>query len=287
MSAELQWQVGDVRITRILEQEFEMPAERLLDRYSAQRLEEHGSWLRPHHLGVGGELRMAYQSFLIESAGKRIVVDPGRGDDRPLPAGRPSVRTDYLANLLAVLDPSDVDLVVCTHLHYDHIGWNVRQVDGEWQPTFPRARYLFSRPDFRFWSEEGQPSPNVDLTYGVDMIVGFGRHDLVEPDHRLTPEVSLFATPGHSPGHASIRISSAGQEAVITGDAAHHPVQLAEPGWTTKADSDAALAVKTRTRLAEAVVGRDTLVIGTHFAAPCAGVLRATNQGYTRLVSEN
>jgi glyoxylase-like metal-dependent hydrolase (beta-lactamase superfamily II) len=287
VTAALQWQVGDVRITRILEQEFAMPASLLFAQYSPERLEEHGSWLRPNHLGPADELRMAYQSYLIESEGRRIVVDPSRGDDRPLPAGRPQVRTDYYANLLAVVDPADVDLVVCTHLHYDHVGWNVRQVGGEWQPTFPGARYVFTRPDYRHWREERHPSPNVDLTYGVDMIVGFGCHDLVEPDHRLTDEVSLFATPGHSPGHASIRISSAGREAVITGDAAHHPVQLTEPAWTTKADTDSAAAVATRTHLVEAVRDRPILVIGTHFAGPCAGFVRTAGEHYPRLEAAN
>ena len=261
-----------------------MPPESLLPTFSAERLEEHASWLRPDHLD-GTALRLAYQSLLIESGGMRIVVDTCRGDGRPLPAGRGLVKTDYYANLLAVVAPQTVDLVVCTHLHYDHVGWNVREDAGRWVPTFPNAEYLFVRSEYEHWTGPDGESPNVDLEYAVCPIVDAGLHRLVEADHVLTDEVALVPTPGHSPGHVSLRIHSGGEEAWITGDAVHHPVQLAEPTWSSHADLAPAQAAATRLALAETLVETGALVIGTHFASPTVGVLFRSAAGHIELVS--
>jgi glyoxylase-like metal-dependent hydrolase (beta-lactamase superfamily II) len=282
----LTWVIGAARVTRILEQEFVMPPEKLLAVFEPTRFAEHMPWLEPDHV-VGGALRMAYQSLLVESCGRRIVVDTCRGDDRPLPAGRGTVQTNYYKNLTAVVDPDAVDVVVCTHLHYDHVGWNVRRDNRGWVPTFPNAEYLFVRTEYAHWeaphAEIPSDNPNVDLEYGVRPIVAAGLHRFVDARHAVTDEVSLVPTPGHSPGHVSVRLRSAGVEAWITGDAVHHPVQLAEPGWYSYADLDPDQAVATRAALADELVRSSALVIGTHFAAPTAGYLRRTG-GRTELV---
>jgi glyoxylase-like metal-dependent hydrolase (beta-lactamase superfamily II) len=161
---------------------------------------------------------------------------------------------------------------MCTHLHYDHVGWNTLWSEGRWVPTFPNARYLFARQDFEYWSS-GVDDGNVDLQFAVDPIVQAGLHELVEGDRRITAEVALEPTPGHTPGHVSVRIVSQGQQALITGDFVHHPVQLIEPTWSSKADVDPTLAVHTRARMADGLLADGVLVIGTHFAGPTCGHL--------------
>jgi glyoxylase-like metal-dependent hydrolase (beta-lactamase superfamily II) len=129
--------------------------------------------------------------------------------------------------------PESIDLVLCTHLHVDHIGWNTRLQDGRWVPTFPRARYLFARKEWEHWSTRDGDEYGPIIADSVRPVVEAGRADLVEGDHRISEELALEPTPGHTPGHVSLRVSSQGQEAVITGDLMHHPVQCGEPDWNS------------------------------------------------------
>ena len=142
---------------------------------------------------------------------------------------------------------ADIDTVVCTHLHFDHVGWNTRLVDGKWVVTFTNARYLIGRVEWEHWSVTDGDYSNVGDT--VRPVVESGAADLVEVDHQICPQVRLVPTPGHTPGHVSVVIESGGQRAVITGDMAHHPLQFAEPDIGAPADSDSAMAAKTRRML--------------------------------------
>jgi glyoxylase-like metal-dependent hydrolase (beta-lactamase superfamily II) len=168
-------------------------------------------------------------------------------------------------------------------LHFDHVGWNTRLVDGKWVVTFTNARYLIGRVEWEHWSVTDGDYSNVGDT--VRPVVESGAADLVEVDHQICPQVRLVPTPGHTPGHVSVVIESGGQRAVITGDMAHHPIQFAEPDIAAPADSDSPTAAKTR-RLFLAERAHDSaLVIGTHFGGPTAG--RVVPDGDTwRLVAE-
>jgi glyoxylase-like metal-dependent hydrolase (beta-lactamase superfamily II) len=278
------WRVGGVRVTAVVEAEFWMPADVLLATHSADRLADLAGWLRPDHLRGADELGMTYQSLLVESRGARIVVDTCRGNDRQLPNGRGVLDTDFLARLDRLVDRATVDHVVCTHLHYDHVGWNTMLVDGRWEPTFPRARYLFSRKDFEHWSGH-DADPNVDLLLAVEPIVEAGRHEFVGHGHRINDEVSLIGTPGHSPGHLSVWIESEGERGWITGDVVHHPVQLVEPEWHSRADVSPADAVATRRAMIDRVLDEGVAVIGTHFAAPAVGFLVSDDRWGSRLLA--
>src|SRR6185295_15252274 len=123
----------------------------------------------------------------------------------------------------------DVDAVLCTHMHVDHVGWNTRLVDGAWRPTFSRARYLFGRTEYDHWQAAGDPGERQVIADSVQPVIDAGLADWVESDHAVTPEVRLEPTPGHTPGHVSVRIRSGGEEAVITGDLVHHPIQCCAP----------------------------------------------------------
>ena len=184
--------------------------------------------------------------------------------------------------------PESIDTVLCTHLHVDHVGWNTRLVDGHWVPTFQNARYLFARKEWEHWSlvaksrsqsgyGNGEPD-DVVLGDSVRPIIDAGLAELVDTDHRLTEEVWLEPTPGHTPGHVSVRIESDGQWAVITGDLMHHPIQCSEPDRIVNFDHDRELARSTRRHFLACCARDRTLVFGTHFAPPTAGHVVAAGE---------
>jgi len=167
-----------------------------------------------------------------------------------------------------------VNAVVCTHLHVDHVGWNTMLVDGRWVPTFPRARYLIGKREFEHWSAEGNEQDQQILSDSVRPILDAGLADLVEMDHRISPEVRLEPSAGHTPGHVSVMIESRGERAVITGDMTHHPCQMAHPDWSPPFDVDQKASVATRSRFFAEWADQPILVIGTHYAGPTAGHVR-------------
>jgi glyoxylase-like metal-dependent hydrolase (beta-lactamase superfamily II) len=163
-----------------------------------------------------------------------------------------------------------VDTVLCTHMHVDHVGWNTRWHDGAWQPTFPRAEYLFAEDEWQYWREQSQEYGPV-IEDSVQPIFDAGQAVLVSQQHRLNDEIFLLPTPGHTPGHVSVHIQSKGEAAIITGDMLHHPCQIVHPDWSTTADTDQSMAAATRAEFLRQYSDQPVLVIGTHFAAPTAG----------------
>lgn len=278
MTAPLSWTIGKVTVTRILELEMPVPYHEkhpFLVGATPQALAEI-PWLYPHYVTEDGALRLSIHALLVEAPGLRLVVDTCIGNDKPRRmTGRQPLATGFLQQMAAAgWSPDSVDAVVCTHLHVDHVGWNTRLVDGQWVPTFPNARYLIGRAEYDFWAAEEDAETQTILSDSVRPIFEAGLADLVEPDHRLSPEVSLKPTPGHTPGHVSVVIESEGRRAMITGDLMHHPCQIARPELTPPFDNDPAQAQATRRAVIEEVGDQPILVIGTHFAAPTAGHVR-------------
>jgi glyoxylase-like metal-dependent hydrolase (beta-lactamase superfamily II) len=188
------------------------------------------------------------------------------------------LRTFFLTDLEAAgFPPQSIDLVLCTHLHVDHVGWNTRLENGAWVPTFPRARYLFARTEWEHWSEKAGDEYGPIIADSVRPIVEAGLADLVEGDHRISEGLWLEPTPGHTPGHVSLHLRSGGREAIITGDLMRHPIQCGEPQWNSVACVEPGQAQATRREFLERYSARDVLVLGTHFAAPTAG--RVVNHG--------
>jgi glyoxylase-like metal-dependent hydrolase (beta-lactamase superfamily II) len=271
----LSWQVGAVKITCAVETVIPFPDGSLLRDATAEALKT-SPWLFPHFAKEDGTLLASVHALLVEAPGLRLVVDTCLGNDKPrrLLGGNPQV-TPFLRHLASVGWSSDsVDIVVCTHLHADHVGWNTMLVDGKWVPTFPKARYLIGKREYEHWSHEGDEEQQALMGDSVRPIFNAGLVDLVEVDHRISPEVRLRPTPGHTPGHVSVMIQSEGQSAVITGDIAHHPCQMAHPQWATRYDSDTRGATATRAKLFAEWADQPILVIGTHYAAPTDGHLK-------------
>jgi glyoxylase-like metal-dependent hydrolase (beta-lactamase superfamily II) len=265
--------VGRIRISRVVEWDGPTRPTWILPEAAREAVESHREWLAPHFLDDRGRFLMSIQALVVRAPGLTALVDPCVGNDKPRDTPQWNMlRTGFLQDLDALgVPPASVDLVVCTHLHVDHVGWNTRLENGVWVPTFPRARYLFVRREWEHWSTKAGDEYGPIIADSVRPVVEAGLADLVEPDHRISDELRLEPTPGHTPGHVSLRLSSGGQEAVITGDLMHHPIQCAEPRWNSFACVEADEARATRRAFLERYADRDVHVLGTHFAAPTAG----------------
>ena len=224
---------------------------------------------------------MSVHAFVIESPGHRqssgcrMVVDTCIGNDkrRAFP-GWNMLQLPFLADLeKAGFARASIDHVLCTHLHVDHVGWNTMLVGGKWVPTFHARGISSGARNGSTGRKRASPArPTRDLLDdSVRPVFDAGLADLVEGDARITEEIRLEPTPGHTPGHHSVRISSRGEEAVITGDLMHHPVQMAHPEWGSHFDSNYGEAIATRRAFLERYGDKPTLVLGTHFATPSAG----------------
>jgi glyoxylase-like metal-dependent hydrolase (beta-lactamase superfamily II) len=264
----MQWTIGDVRVTKVVEHELPIPLNGLLKDVPAGAAERHG-WLKPDFLDDAGLCRLSIHGLVIDTGERRILVDTCVGNLREGLVFPPAESTFIDSLAAAGYAIEDIDTVVCTHLHFDHVGWNTRLVDGKWVVTFTNARYLIGRVEWEHWSVTDGDYSNVGDT--VRPVVESGAADLVEVDHQICPQVRLVPTPGHTPGHVSVVIESGGQRAVITGDMAHHPLQFAEPEIGAPADSDSSLAAKTRRIFLAERAHDGALVIGTHFGGPTAG----------------
>jgi glyoxylase-like metal-dependent hydrolase (beta-lactamase superfamily II) len=268
----IRWSIGDVRVTRVVELEMASKLTWILPDATAEQLRRE-RWLQPHFADANGLGIMSVHALVVESNGRRIVVDTCIGNDkeRSIP-GWDRRSGPFLDDLTAAGFPAgSIDTVLCTHLHVDHVGWNTRRSGGRWVPTFENARYLYHRVEWEFWSKHESVEFGDVMGDSVRPVFDAGLVDLVEADHRIDEHVWLEPTPGHTPGHVSVRIASRGEEAVITGDLMHHPVQCAHPEWGSRADEDPDLARRTRRGFLERFADRPVLVIGTHFAGPTAG----------------
>jgi len=234
-------------------------------------------FLRPNFADEDGRLRAVVQAFLVKSSGKNILVDTccGHGKTRTDVPEWGNLRIGFVQESYRLgVKKTDIDYVVCTHLHFDHVGGNTISKDGKWVPTFANAEYIFVREEYEYW--EGGPEGEIDddraaFVDSVEPVMTAGLGRLVEEDYRLDDNVRLVPTKGHTPGHVSVAIESGGEKAVITGDALHHPCQVAHPEWSTEADWDKDLAVASRKKMLEGVAGGGVLLIGSHFADPAAG----------------
>lgn len=274
----LSWQIGAVKVTPIVETILPVepgPDNSFLPQATAAELRKL-PWLYPHFVSAEDKMLLSIHALLVEAPGLRLVVDTCIGNDKPraLLGGR-GLATPFLERMAEARWSRDsVDAVVCTHLHVDHVGWNTMREGDAWVPTFPKARYLFGRIEFDHWNAFEEDNQRQIMADSIQPIIDAGLAELVELDHRISDEVQLIPTTGHTPGHVSIGIESEGQRAVITGDMTHHPCQLAHPDWSPLFDSDPGAAAQTRARLFGEGADAQLLVIGTHYAGPTAGRVR-------------
>ncbi|MGZ5988736.1 MAG: MBL fold metallo-hydrolase, partial [Rhizomicrobium sp.] len=246
----LQWKIGDVSVKRIVEMEVPVkyhPKYAFLPKATPEALKTM-PWLYPHFVSDDGALVLSIHALLVEAPGLRLVVDTCVGNDKPRGlTGNLPLSTPFLQHMAdAGWNRESVDTVVCTHLHVDHVGWNTMKDGDKWVPTFPNARYLIGKTEYEHWTKEGDNDQQTILSDSVKPVFDAGLVQLVDMNHRVSPEVRLMPTTGHTPGHVSVVIESKGETAVITGDMVHHPCQFTHPDWPDNFDSDGAAAAVTR-----------------------------------------
>ena len=224
--------VGNVDIVAVLDM---VPPPRepsmMFPTTSAQDWESHQDALED------GQLQLQYLHFLLRSQGKTIMVDTGMG---PGPHPDRGNRTGDLINQLKIkgVDTADVDIVAHTHLHGDHVGWNIDYTSSQPAPTFPKARYLVPRLDWEHFTQPDVIGTAPQVTNSVIPLQGMGLMDLVDSEYNITDEVKTLSTPGHTPGHMVIVITSQGEKAMVVGDLLHNKAQVERPDWTAGVDTD-------------------------------------------------
>ena len=270
------WRVGDVEIARIVEVNgWEDDITMLIPDATPQFVQQFG-WLRPHFATPDGKMIISFQAFVLRSKGRTVMIDTCIGADRQREFDVfTNMQTTFLEDLaVAGFPPEEVTDVLCTHLHFDHVGWNTKKVGDRFVPTFPQARYLFGRKEWAHWKHlrETNGYHHMDhLADSIDPVMEAGLVEFIDPEFKVTDEVSLLPTPGHTPGHVSVLIQSQGQSAVITGDMMHNPIQIAVPEREGRFDMDKSQAARTRCDFVQRFNGTPTLVIGSHFSEPTAG----------------
>ena len=273
--------IGDVEVWRILEIHgpFMMPEELFPNAGPDVRAITQN--LVPGSIdAASGRLILPIQGFLLKTPSHNILVDSCVGNNKTMPDD-PNwhQRSDgrFMAALTAAgVSADEVDYVLCTHLHTDHIGWNTRLEDGRWVPTFPNARYLLPSDD----EKDQRTRHSTSYVESVLPIVEAGQVELVEGGHMLGDHVMLIPTPGHTQGHVSVLVKSGDREAIITGDALHSSVQCWYPDWHFKYDTDAELAVKSRRGLLEQCSETRCIVLGSHFSLPSLGYVKAGKNAF-------
>lgn len=230
-----------------------------------------------------GKMLLPIQGFLVKTPQHVILIDACIGNDKTCEFEESwHKRSDgrFLAGLRAAgVAPEDIDFVMCTHLHIDHVGWNTRLEDGRWVPTFPNARYIFPASDHEHFSSE----PGVAYQESVLPVIAADQAELVGPDHKLGDYLSLIPTPGHTPGHVAVEVAHAGKEAVVTGDLMHSPIQCLKPEWNFAYDHEPELAAESRRQFLEMASERQNLVLGSHFPLPSYGKVVAQSDAFAWL----
>ena len=270
------WKIGAIEITPVVELEIAGGTRFILPQASREEVLKI-AWLQPQFADPEGRLKMAVQSFLVKTPTQRIIVDTGLGNDkqgRGVPRWN-NLQTPFLQDLAARnFAREQIDRVISTHLHVDHVGWNTRLADGRWTPTFPNARYLWSNKEYEYWyAHRKEPGVAPHYRDSIEPVVDAGRADLVDSDHRFSDEIHFLPTGGHSPAHMSIAIASEGESAILLGDVFHHPCQMAHVDWATPIDFDPQQSTQTRRTICERLAGTRTLAIGGHFTGPGAGYI--------------
>jgi glyoxylase-like metal-dependent hydrolase (beta-lactamase superfamily II) len=293
--------VGDSTITGLFEQPLD--GINMLLGADPQQVREI-DWLTTRYATETGELHGNVQAFLVQHEGMTIMVDTcvGNGKSISIVPAWDHMNTPILDRLNALgATPESVDYVLPTHLHLDHVGWQTWWDGNAWQPTFLNARHLLSLQEYEYWGSHRHCTPLAVDDAGneieamrimfdetqrrvheesVQPVIDAGLVDLVDPPYDVVPGIRIIPTPGHTPGHISVEITSGGHRAVISGDLFHHPCQIAQPHWASLPDTDAEQSTASRRALLAELAGTQTLLVGTHFAEPWAGLIVADGDTY-------
>jgi glyoxylase-like metal-dependent hydrolase (beta-lactamase superfamily II) len=249
--------------------------------------EENRSWLVPDFIDPSNNgLVLCIQGFVIKTPQHNILIDTCVGNHKPRPA-RPfwnMLNHDRFEKGLAAtgLTVNDIDYVMCTHLHGDHVGWNTRLDNGRWVPTFPKARYVMSDRELTFWTqrEKDNAASCPWITDSVLPIIAAKREQIVKSDFAFNEQVRFVPSPGHTIDHFSVLVGPAGADVLITGDMIHSPIQGKYPEFGMMSDYDSKQAGQTRRKIFDRFCEEPTIMCATHFPQPSTGRVRRWGSGY-------
>ena len=274
------WTIGDVAVIRIEEQiGFASRApEDYFDGFEREVLARHLEWLVPHHYSPPDDrLVSSVHSWLIRTGRHTVLLDSCAGNHKSRPGFPRFHQLDipFLHRLRAAgVQPEEVDVVLCTHLHSDHVGWNTMLVDGRWVPTFPNAKYLFSRTENEIGDPRRNPKAAADPQRcnayhdSVLPVIEAGQAMLLDGTHAIDDAILIEPAPGHTPGHIVLKLTDRGERALFCGDAIHHPLQVYMPQWNSRFCELPTEARVTRRRLLEYCTEDKALLFPIHFGAP-------------------
>lgn len=287
------WHVDGVQIHRVEEMAGPLFDPKLFfPEHEPEEFEALARRLGSAHVHEHGNLMASMHSWLLRLPGCNVLVDGciGDGKDRMPFRDWHELGTDWSANLAAAgVGPEDIDYVMCTHLHVDHVGWNTVLRDGRWVPTFPNARYLFARSEVAFFSERRAAENSAAFDAVSDKVwddsvlpvLEAGLADLIDGEHELLPgRLRLEPTPGHTPGSTTLVLHDGADQALFTGDCIHHPVQVLRPEWNSAYCEIPEQARATRRALLERLADRPALLMPAHFAAPHAARVTTDGDGF-------
>ncbi|MFE2061594.1 MBL fold metallo-hydrolase [Streptomyces sp. NPDC059467] len=283
--------LGDVEVIRVVEwhQPF-VPASGMFPDVAAEVWKDNEDWLAPDHWEPESDRAVvALQTWVLRSAGRTVLVDTGVGNGRERPGMPPFHRRqgDFLGRLArAGVRPQDVDVVVNTHLHADHVGWNTVDADGEWAPTFPNAQYLVpAADDFHYGPDNAYANGEREddrLIYedSIAPVHRAGQTVLWDGFHRIDEHLTLEPAPGHTPGSSVLRLASGSDRAVFVGDLLHSPVQILQPCCNSSACLDPEQAVASRRRILGRAADERELLVPAHFGGAGALEVRRDGDGF-------
>ncbi len=286
------WQLGDTRITRI--EELEGPLfdpKQFFPDFAPEIFSKHAGWLYPDHAVLAsGRIIASMHSWLIETRHHKILIDTCIGNDKQRMPYRDwhHMQSPWPANLASTgVTPEQIDYVMCTHLHVDHVGWNTKLSEGNWVPTFPNARYIFAKAEYDFWkAERDEPDPDTfrvvnNQTFDDSVLAILHLADLIEGETELIADfLRIVPAPGHTPGSVAIELQPNSPVAIFTGDICHHPVQVYEPQWNSAFCELPDQAILTRRQVLERCESHGALMLPAHFGRPYAGYVRSNDAGF-------
>ncbi|MGJ5206082.1 MBL fold metallo-hydrolase [Bradyrhizobium sp. HKCCYLR20261] len=281
----LKFSVADTTIHRIIEQETTfLPAREMFPDLTPEMLAtERGALQTANALDAQDTLILCFQSYVVKTPHHTILIDSCIGNDKPRARPVWNMKTDdtYMRALAAAgISVDDIDVVMCTHLHTDHVGWNTRLDNGRWVPTFPKARYVFAQAEYDYWLAQNAKTEVPAFADSVLPVVEAQRADIVSDAFAIGDHVRLLPTPGHTPGHIAVAVGKGQDDAVFAGDLIHTPLQLAYPELSPRFDVDPAQAAVTRRAFLDRYCDTPTLCCTAHFPSPSVGRITRRGNGF-------
>lgn len=280
-------QIGEIMIDWVEELVVYDPPE-LFTEMTAADLARQRSWLEPDYYAEKTGFHVGVLSWLVRTPTRTILIDTGAGNGKPRPTSPRfgSLDTPFMERLAAKgVTPETLDLIILTHLHLDHVGWNTRLEENNWVPNFPMVRHLVSTIELAHRDPERGAAARPPATWqvfndSVKPLLDAGLIDTVEGNEDLGEGISLVMLPGHSPGQMGVRIDSGGKTALFIADVLHQPIQVYHPEWNSRYCEDQPTARATRAAVLAEAAENGTLLLPAHFGASHCGYVRAADDGY-------